>query len=35
VAPAARVVGQGLEAIEDALNLQKNGVSATKIVVTL
>lgn len=35
VAPAARVVGQGLEAIDDALNLQKNGVSATKIVVTL
>ena len=34
-APTARVVGHGLPAIQDALDQQKNGVSATKIVVTL
>jgi len=34
-APPARVVGDGLEAIQSALDLQKKGVSAEKLVVTL
>jgi NADPH:quinone reductase-like Zn-dependent oxidoreductase len=34
-APSARVVGAGLEAIQSALDLQKKGVSAEKLVVTL
>jgi len=34
-APAARIVGSGLEALQDALQALKNGVSAAKIVVTL
>lgn len=33
--PEAEVVGNGLEAIEDACQKQKAGVSAKKIVVTL
>jgi NADPH:quinone reductase-like Zn-dependent oxidoreductase len=34
-APPARVVGAGLDAIQPALDLQKKGVSAEKLVVTL
>jgi hypothetical protein len=34
-APSAKVVGHGLEALQNALQLAKAGVSATKIVVTL
>lgn len=33
--PEPQVVGHGLQSIQDALNLQKRGVSAKKIVVTL
>lgn len=33
--PKAKVVGQGLDAIEGAMNTHKAGVSASKIVVTL
>ncbi|KAH8700255.1 zinc-binding oxidoreductase [Talaromyces proteolyticus] len=34
-APEARVVGRGLEAIQEAMDIQAKGVSASKIVVTL
>jgi len=34
-APAARIVGSGLGALQDALQALKDGVSAAKIVVTL
>lgn len=34
-APPAQVVGHGLEQLQHALDLQKKGVSAQKIVVTL
>ncbi|KAL2813947.1 oxidoreductase [Aspergillus cavernicola] len=35
VAPESIVVGKGLEAIQDALDYQRNGVSAKKVVVSL
>lgn len=34
-APPARVVGTGLDSIQEALDQQKQGVSAEKLVVTL
>ena len=34
-APPARLAGNGLEAIQGALQMQKAGVSAAKVVVTL
>ena len=34
-APPARLVGKGLDAIQPALDLQRNGVSAQKVVVSL
>ena len=34
-APDARVVGNGLESIQEAIEVQKKGVSASKLVVTL
>lgn len=35
VAPQAQVIGKGLESIEAAMQVQKKGVSATKVVVSL
>ena len=34
-APDAHVVGKGLECIQEAFNLQKKGMSAMKVVVSL
>lgn len=34
-APDAKVVGEGLESLQGALDLQKKGVSASKLIVSL